>query len=211
MVARCIAGSMLLAGCLGVPTFGATTAHIALVPVSTSVVVSSSLAVDLWLLDLTSDSVNPLPKVGAIDIEFGGVNTTTTPLRFTPTSDFEVDAGMLALLSMVFDETLHEGYIPGFPDLSFAAGFSGQQGIPADGRDVRIGRLWIESDTPGSFTLSANHSATQALLEDVTLVELTFTDAQFTVTAVPEPASLSVLGLAAGLLLQVRRTARPKA
>ncbi len=181
------------AGLASAAAFGSVTATLSVEPASATVMAGTPLEINVWLRQITDNDIAPPRSVEGVDLDFGGLSVASSPLRIATGTDFTADATFSSLLSLPLDAVFSDGHTPGFADLSFVAGFVGEQGIPADGRDVRIGSLWVEASTPGLYSVDTDFGATMVVLSDVSPVALNFVAGSFEVTPVPEPAAATAL------------------
>jgi hypothetical protein len=188
-----VAVGLAAVGLASAAASASVTATLSVEPASTTVMAGTPLEINLWLRQITDNDIAPPRSVEGVDLDFGGLSITSSPLRIAAGTDFTADATFLSLLSLPLDAILSDGHTPGFADLSFVAGFVGEQGIPADGRDVRIGSLWVEASAPGLYSVDTDFSATTVMLADVSPVTLNFVAGSFEVTPVPEPVAVTAL------------------
>lgn len=197
------------------PAQAALSVEVRLVPQQSSVAVDDVLGIDVFLRNLTDTNTSAPARVVGVDLDFGGVTTTTSPLRFTATAGapnaFVPASTFSAALPLAIDGSLVDGHISGLADLSYTTAFPtpASSGLASNGPDVFVGTLYLSSVATGDYTLSVNHGATLVQSDNSNFDPFvpTFSDAAFTVTNVPEPAAgLTLLTGAAVLLRKRRRT-----
>jgi hypothetical protein len=186
--------SYILLLTLAVPALAhAASARLSLEPVNPVHVRLASEPINVFLRDI---SATPAETLAGIELDFGGITNTTDPVRFVPVGtapkSFLPSTPVQTSLSLVFNDTLLDGYIVGFPDIQIATPLGTTTGLSLSSPDLFLGQIWVSSTRIGDTrSLSANNPFTALYTQDGTPIALTYTNAVWQVqfAVVPEPAS----------------------
>lgn len=207
MIRSALAGS-LVAGVLAMPVVSsAAFLSISLEPVSPTVRAGFPVAVDVWLRGYSGPAGL---QAGAIDLDFGGISTEGTGLRFRAgpgsPNGFQPDAALSSILSDPLDGSLLDGYAEGFGDLSYVVDYEAESGLALSTGDVRLGRLWVLAPSEGQYTFDASFEGTAIYDLDGEPLDLAVTPATILVQSLVVPEPIWGLALIATLTALWRRT-----
>lgn len=185
------------------PVFSLPTASLSIEPSVPGVVtaaIGDKVPFQVWLRNINDPQASTIQSV---ELDFGALPSSIKFVAGTGAADgfLENNPPVPSKLDTILDGSLVDTHTAGLPDLSYTAFTS--PGIPT-GTDVLLGTFWVELQpgATGPYTLSASNPATSIISGTLSSYSVSYTNAQ---VAVPEPASVAMVLLGAGVLLGSQR------